>query len=115
LPPVILAREYTLTLATGGFEESLTIRTPTGDKEAKATRVVCGMEESEWKRIEGKGSVEDFRAYLARYPHGRWRMDAKKVLEELAWQAAKRLDTLAGYQKFPWQEDNCDTRERGAP
>ena len=118
LAPLTIPREHTLTLAAGGWEESLTVRVP--------------MEPSDLQEGKGKERPEAGIGHLA-MQRGRARDDGAESpvsrkrrvlgvirgLERSDWQEAERQDTVAAYQRYlaryptgGWRKDASDGIEQ---
>lgn len=68
-------------------------------------------EDDLWAEVKEKNIIESYQNYLNQYPHGRFKIVAKRKLNELVeqqlireeedlWMSAKRLDTLASYSYY---------------
>jgi len=83
----------------GSFAEALD-RLAAPGKSDSVSAVVRGLEAFDWDRTKALDSVGAYRAYLAKYPSGKWRKEAEPRMEQLAWQEASQADTVAGYWQY---------------
>jgi predicted small lipoprotein YifL len=94
-------RDHRLRLVKDGWEEPINVRVPTSDAPKKILVVIRSLEERDWLRTESSNTTEDYAKYLADYPSGRWRKEAKAGQEERsAWQSARRLNSVSAYTEY---------------
>ncbi len=61
---------------------------------------VIGRENSAWKIVKRKPSIEAYEQYIKKYPQGKYIKEALKELEELEWKDIKNRGSIPSYEYY---------------
>jgi hypothetical protein len=60
----------------------------------------CSAEKKDWKNAERLNTIEAYKAFLVKYPQGKFAGSANAIIEELIWQRTLEDSSLDGYELY---------------
>lgn len=61
---------------------------------------LSGCEKSAWSKAQKANTAESYKAFLDKYPNGKFATEAASALETIEWADAEKANTLEAYKSF---------------
>jgi len=62
--------------------------------------LLFGCEKNEWAKVQKTNTVEGYKAFVQKYPNGKFAAAANTAIEGIEWQKAEQANTIEAYEGF---------------